>query len=96
MHRAATAGAAGRFVVAAVCATDPPNAGKALLYALNKIPDAESACGMKGQNVSQNQEMFQLMEHFAVHKLHTHQSSQEITLWLLKYLNTVTLCIDYP
>ena len=46
------AGAAGRFVVAALCATDPRNAGIAPLYALNKIPDAESACGMKEQNVS--------------------------------------------
>jgi hypothetical protein len=28
-------------------ATDPRNAGIALLYAPKKIPDAESACGMK-------------------------------------------------
>ena len=48
MRRALVAGAAGRFVVAALsCATDPRNSGKAHLYALNKIPGAESACGMK-------------------------------------------------
>jgi len=42
------AGAAGRFMVAGfICATDPRNSGKARLYALNKIPGAESACGMK-------------------------------------------------
>jgi hypothetical protein len=76
-------------------ATDPRNAGKALLYALNKIPDAESACAMKGQNVSQIQEMFQLMEHFPIHQLHNYQLSQEITSWLLRYLGIVTLCIVY-
>jgi hypothetical protein len=76
MHRAAAAGAAGRFVVAALCATDPRNAGKALLYALNKIPDAKSACGMKGQNVSQIQKMFQFMEHFPIHELQNYQLSQ--------------------
>ncbi len=48
MHRALVAGAAGRFVVAAfIRATDPRYAGKAHLYALNKISGAESACGMK-------------------------------------------------
>jgi hypothetical protein len=78
-----------------MCATDPRNAGKALLYALNKVPGAESACGMNGQNVSQIQEMFQSMEHLAIHKLHTYQLSQEITSRLLKYLDIVTLCIDY-
>jgi len=79
MHRATSTGAAGRFVVAVLCATDPRNAGKAPLYALNKIPDAESACAMKGQSVSRIQKMFQFMEHFAVHKLHNYQLSQEIT-----------------
>ena len=48
MRRATVAGAAGRFVVASLIrATDPRNSGKAHLYALNKIPGAESACGMK-------------------------------------------------
>jgi hypothetical protein len=48
MRRALVADAAGRFVVAGfIRATDPRNAGKAHLYALNKIPGAESACGMK-------------------------------------------------
>ena len=75
--------------------TDPRNAGKAPLYALNKIPDAESACAMKGQSVSRIQKIFQFMEHFAVHKLHNYQLSQEITSRLLMYLNIVTLCIDY-
>ena len=95
MHRAATAGAAGRFVVAALCATDPRDAGKALLYALNKIPDAESACGMKGRNVPEIRKMFQFMEHFAIRRLHTYQPSQEITSRLLRYLSVVTLCIAY-
>ena len=78
-----------------MCATDPRNAGKALLYALNKIPDAESACGMKGQNVLQIEKMFQLMEHFCMHELHNYQLSQEITSRLLRYLDVVTLCIYY-
>jgi len=48
MRRAPVAGAAGRFMVAGLIrATDPRNSGKARLYALNKIPGAESACGMK-------------------------------------------------
>ena len=52
MHRAAATGAAGRFVAAALWrATDPRDAGKALLYAPNKVPDAKSACDMDGQNV---------------------------------------------
>jgi len=50
---------------------------------------------MKAQSVSRIQKMFQVMEHFAVHKLHNHQLSQEITSRLLMYLNIVTLCIDY-
>jgi hypothetical protein len=77
MRRALVAGAAGRFVVAAfIRATDPCNAGKAHLYALNKIPGAESACGMKAGKISQNQKMFQLMEHSAIHELHNYQLSQ--------------------
>ena len=79
MHRAVAAGAAGRFVVAALRTTDPRNTRKARLYALNKIPGAKSACGMKGQSVSQIQEVFQLMEHFPVHQLHNYLLSQEIT-----------------
>ena len=80
MHRAPGAGAAGRFVAAALWrATDPRDAGKALLYAPNRIPGAESACGMDGRNVPRNREMFQVMEHFAVHELHIYQFSQEIT-----------------
>src|SRR5215831_18940830 len=79
-----------------MCATDPRDAGKAHLYALNKIPGAKSACGMKGDNVLEIQKMFQLMEHFAGHELHNYQLSQEITSRLLKYLNTVTVCIDFP
>ena len=62
-----------------IWATDPRNAGKALLYALNKLPGAKSACGTKGQSVSQIQEVFQLMEHFPVHQLHNYLLSQEIT-----------------
>ena len=93
MHRAAAAGAAGRSVVAALSTTGPRNAGKARLYALNKIPGAKSACDMKGHNVSQIQKMFQFMEHFAIHELHNYQLSQEITPRLLKYLDVVTVCI---
>ena len=95
MHRTAAAGAAGRSVVAALSTTGPRNAGKALLYAPKKIPGAKSACDMKGWNVSQIQKMFQFMEHFAIHELHSYQLSQEITSRLLKYLNIVTLCISY-
>jgi len=48
MRCALVAGAAGRFVVAALSARlTRVNSGKAHLYALNKIPGAESACGMK-------------------------------------------------
>jgi hypothetical protein len=95
MHRALEAGTAGRFVAAALWrATDPRDAGKALLYAPNKLPGAESACGTDGQNVPRNQKMFQVMEHFGIHQLHNHHFSQEITKLLLKYLNIVTLCID--
>jgi len=47
MRCALVAGAAGRFVVAALSARlTRVNSGKAHLYALNKIPGAESACGM--------------------------------------------------
>jgi hypothetical protein len=74
-------------------ATDPRNSGKARLYALNKIPGAESACGMKAGKVWQIHKMFQLMEHFGIHELHNYQLSQEITLRLLKYLEIVTPCI---
>jgi hypothetical protein len=95
MYRARAAGAAGRFVAAALWrATDPRYAGKALLYAPNKLPGAESACGTDGQNVPQNQKMFQVMEHFGIHQLHNYHFSQKITKMLLKYLSTVTLCID--
>jgi hypothetical protein len=70
MRRAQVLGAAGRFMVASfIRATDPRNAGKAHLYALNKIPGAESACGMKAGKISQIQEMFQLMEHSRIHEL---------------------------
>jgi hypothetical protein len=77
MRRALMVGAAGRFVVAALfCATDPRNSGKAHFYALNKIPGAKSACGMRAGKISQNQKMFQLMEHSAIHELHHYQLSQ--------------------
>jgi len=80
MDRAPEAGAAGRFVAAALWrATDPRDTGKALLYAPNKIPGAESACGTDGRNVSRNRKMFQLMEHLAIHELHSYQLSHEIT-----------------
>jgi len=39
--------------------------------------------------------MFQLMEHLAIHKFHPYQLSHEITRKLRKYLNIVTVCIDY-
>jgi hypothetical protein len=95
MHRARAAGAAGRFVAAALWrATDPRDVGKALLYAPNKVPGAESACDTDGQNVPQNQKMFQVMEHSGIHQLHNHHFSQEITKMLLKYLDIVTLRID--
>jgi hypothetical protein len=38
---------AASWSLAYIRATDPRNSGKARLYALNKIPGAESACGMK-------------------------------------------------
>ena len=95
MHHARAAGAAGRFVAAALWrATDPRDAGKAFLYAPNKVPGAESACDTDGQNVLQNQKMFQVMEHLGIQQLHNHHFSQEITKMLLKYLKSVTLCID--
>ena len=64
MHRPRAAGAAGRFVTAVLWfATDPRDVGKALLYAPNKVLGAESACDTDGQNVPQNEKMFQVMEH---------------------------------
>src|SRR5437764_14693953 len=49
MRRAPVAGTAGRSVVAVLSTTGPRNAGKAHLYALNKIPGAESACDTKAE-----------------------------------------------
>ena len=49
-----------------------------------------------GQKVFGIRKMFQLMGHLAIHKLHAHQLSQQITRQLLQYHKTVTQRIDYP
>ena len=49
----------------------------------------------EGQKVWLIGQMFQLMEHLGIHKLHEYQLSQEITSRLRKHLDIVTLCITY-
>ena len=49
-----------------------------------------------GQKVLEIRKMFQLMGHFAIHKLHAYQLSQQITRSLLQYHKSVTQRADYP
>lgn len=59
--------------------TGPRNAGKALLYALNKIPGAESACAMKGFMSGKSGKSSNLWNISLYTKLPIYQLSQEIT-----------------
>jgi hypothetical protein len=62
---------------------------------MNKIPGAESACGMMAGKSRKSKKCSSLWNISLYVSYIKYQLSQEITSRLLKYLIMVTLCIDY-